>query len=198
MGHFFPFGPSDFTPFAVPEDEKFDRIFLALSTSKIHPFGISIVPTVTYYQTIYNHAEPITPRPGEVGPAPGESDQAYELRLLGFKRNDTLGGYVEGKVQAAIPIIKDVLRLQPTALISYSAGDRSEAVNVTPAQIGTKSSSRPLYGFNHFQGGAELVLQITRWLSVSGFGDYAYHIANPVAGTQKDEEWGGGYVTVSF
>src|SRR5207248_9072349 len=96
--------------YAVPENETFDRLFIALSTSQIHPFGISIVPTVTYYQTIYNHAEPIAPESGQFGPADfGLSESAYELQLLAFKRNETLGGYLEGKVQAVIPIIKNVV-----------------------------------------------------------------------------------------
>jgi hypothetical protein len=192
-----PGGVNSETDFAVPENEQFDRLFISLGTSKFRPFGIQITPTITYYQTIYNEAD-LTTHPNEVGPAPGESDEAYELRLLGFVRNDTLGGYLEGKVQAMIPIIGNTLRLQPTALISYSAGDRSEAVTVTPAQAGTKSSAEPLYGFNHFQGGAELILQLNKWLSVTGFGNWAHHIAQPTAGTERDEEWGGGYVTVSF
>jgi hypothetical protein len=192
--------------YAVPEDETFDRVFISLSTTKIQPFGISIIPTFTYYQTIYNHVDPITGGqfgPGDPGPGfPPLSDSEYELQLLAFKRNNTLGGYLEGKVQAVIPIIKNVVRLQPTALISYSAGDRSESVSFSQAAYfasGNRlASSKPLYGFNHFQGGAELVLQITRVLSFSGFGIYAYHIACPVAGTDKNEEWGGVYATVSF
>jgi hypothetical protein len=210
-----------FQDFAVPEDEKFDRIFLALSTSKIHPFGISIIPTVTYYQTIYNHVDPIV-TPGGAGPSNAEvtiggnvvvdcdpatpcSDSQYEAFLLAFKRNDKLGGYAEGKIQAVIPIIENRLRLEPTALISYSAGDRSESINLSQAQFLASavaghplSSAKPLYGFNHFQGSAQLVLQITRELSLSGFGAYAYHIANPTAGTDKNEEWGGVYATLSF
>ena len=199
-------GPNSEVDYAVPENEIFDRLFISLGTSKLHPFGVSIVPTVTYYQTIYNHVDPIVTHNGELGPQNDTaigcpcSDSTYELLELGFKRNDTLGGYLEGKVQAVIPIVDHVLRLQPTVLISYSAGDRSEAIPLTQAQFraNPQPSAEPLYGFNHFQGGAELVLQINKWLSVTGFGNYAHHIAQPVAGTERDEEWGGGYVTVSF
>jgi hypothetical protein len=199
-------------PYGVPEDEQFDRLFLAVSTNKIHPFGIPIIPTVTYYQTILNQANSIrtpdasngcgpsnggcgTVPPGDLRPV---SDERYEIFALGFLRNDTLGGYLEGKIQSVIPIVGNVLRLEPTALISYSAGDRSEAVPITIADIGIKSSSKPLYGFNHFQAGAELVWQITKQLSVTGFGNYAYHIANPTAGTDRNEWWGGGKLSVSF
>jgi hypothetical protein len=108
-------------------------------------------------------------------------------------------------VRTRKPNLPDVLRLEPTALISYSFGDRSEGTNITRDQFFARlnspeplSTSRPLFGFNHFQAGAELVFQVTRWLSVTGFGDYAYHIADPTAGTDKDEWWGGGKVTVSF
>ena len=203
--------------FAVPEDEVFDRLFVSVSTSKIHPFGIAITPTITYYQTIYNHGEPATSDAGILGPSNTRgpnghilsSPGAYNLKVLGFNRNEEEGGYLEGKIQAVIPIVRtrkpnlpDVLRLEPTALISYSFGDRSEAINVTRNQYiasnNTLSTSQPLFGFNHFQAGAELVLQVTRWLSVTGFGDYAYHIAEPTSGTERDEWWGGGKVTASF
>jgi hypothetical protein len=212
--------PFNIENFSVPEDEVFDRLFISLSTSKIHPFGIAIIPTVTYYQTIYNHgdcangkAAPSSAFSGIVGPSTfGQSCSYYNVRQLGFIRNEEEGGYLEGKIQAVIPIVRtrtpnlpDVLRLEPTALISYSFGDRSEGTNITQQQFfnslanGTPlSTSTPLFGFNHFQAGAELVFQATRWLSVTGFGDYAYHIAEPTAGTHKNEWWGGGKVTVSF
>ena len=206
------FGQTSQINFAVPEDEVFDRLFISLSTSKIHPFGIAIIPTVTYYQTIYNHGDPAAAEGSVVGPTTfGRSSSYYNLSDLGFIRNEEEGGYLEGKIQAVIPIVRaknpgpDVLRLEPTALISYSFGDRSEATNITPDQffnsLGTGnplSTATPLFGFNHFQAGAELVLQVTRWLSVTGFGDYAYHIAEPTAGTDRNEWWGGGKVTVSF
>jgi hypothetical protein len=195
------FGPC-FEAFGVPENEQFDRLFLAVSTNKIHPFGIPIIPTVTYYQTILNEANAIrTPGVNGVGPDTlGMSEEEYELTQLAFKRNDKLGGYLEGKIQSVIPIVGNVLRLEPTAIISYSVGDRSEAISISQAQwlAHNRSLAKPLYGFNHFQTGAELVLQISRWMSVSGFGNYAYHIANPTAGTDRNEWWGGGKVTVSF
>ena len=213
------FHPHRVFPYGVPEDEQFDRLFLAASTNKIHPFGIPIIPTVTYYQTILNEVNSIRtpggpppfhgcgPSNGGCGTAPpGDarpvSDERYEFFALGFLRNDTLGGYLEAKIQSVIPIVGNVLRLEPTAVISYSAGDRSEGVpsaSLDPVTgLTSKSSSKPLYGFNHFQAGAELVWQITKQLSVTGFGNYAYHIANPTAGTDRNEWWGGGKVTVSF
>lgn len=189
-----------FTDYAVPENETFDRLFIALSTSKIHPGGIQIVPTITYYQTVYNHGDPPRDAPGVLGPDfYGYSPDYYSLCILGFKRNDKLGGYLEGKVQAVIPIIRDRLRIEPIALVSYSAGDRSEAVTVTEeCPTPPKSSSKPLYGFNHFQTGGELVLQVNEHLRFIGFGYYARHLASPTAGTEENEGWGGGKVALSF
>lgn len=184
--------------FPSTNNEQFDRLYLALSTSIIHFGRVRITPTVTYYQTIYNQADDIENLNGLGPQALGLSQDEYYLQILGFKRNDQLGGYLEGKIQAVIPIIGDVLRLEPIVLTSYSFKDRSEGVAVPPGKAGKVSSSRPLTGFNHVQVGAELVLQITRWLSVSGLGNYANHLASPTAGTERNEWWGGGKVTVSF
>ncbi|MEQ1860669.1 MAG: hypothetical protein ABMA13_12105 [Chthoniobacteraceae bacterium] len=84
-------------------DERFDRIFVSMSTSAI-PY---IVPRVTYYHTIYSE-----------GQNPGAE--------LGVFRNDRKGGYLEAKVNSEIPIIKDRVNLDPYALVAYSAGDRSD------------------------------------------------------------------------
>jgi hypothetical protein len=83
-------------------DERFDRLFVSVSTTKI-PY---IVPRVTYYQTIYSEGQNPEPQ-------------------LGVFRNDRKGGYLEAKINGEIPIIKDRLNLDPYALISYSSGDRS-------------------------------------------------------------------------
>jgi hypothetical protein len=170
--------------FAAPGNETFDRIFLALSTSKIRSGGYSLTPTVTYYQTVYNHSS-------------GPTDD-YTLQNLGFIRNDELGGYLEGKIQGVIPIIDNVLRLEPFALISYSFKDRSEAVNLPPELIRVEPSSRPLTGFNHVQVGVDLVFQITKHFSVTGFGDFSHHISDPTGGTERNEWWAGGKGTISF
>jgi hypothetical protein len=182
--------------FSVPENERFDRLYWSVSTHKLHVGAIQIVPTATYYQTVFNDSDPAH-RPRFKGGLPLPED-VWTLRELGFIRNDNDGGYFEGKIQTTTPIIRDRLLLETTSLISYSAGDRSEAVTVPPLLAGKKSSSVPLYGFNHYQSGVDLVLRINRFLSVTGSGNYAYHIADPTAGTEREEWWGGGKVTVSF
>lgn len=84
-------------------DERFDRVFLSLSTSAI-PY---IVPRVTYYHTIYSEGQNPDPE-------------------LGVFRNDRKGGYLEAKVNGEIPIIKNRLNFDPYVLVSYSAGDRTD------------------------------------------------------------------------
>ncbi len=152
-------------------DETFDRLFVTLSTHKI-PY---IVPSLTYYQTIYNDGE-----------SPGRD-------IIYFDRNDKLGGYLEAKLSASIPLVKDRLSLEPTALVSYSFDDRMEATNT-----GLIPTAVPLNGFNHFQIGTELVWRVTNHLSISGVGTYAHHIAAPTGGTEKNTFWGGGKVSINF
>jgi hypothetical protein len=151
------------------EDETFDRVFIGLSTHKI-PY---VVPSLTYYQTVYND-----------GNNPG-------IDVIYFDRNDELGGYLEGKLSASIPIIKDRLSLDPTALVSYSFDDRSEATGTLPTAV-------PLNGWNHAQVGAELVFHVTNHFTVTGFGNYAHHFAAPTGGTEKNMGWGGVKVSLNF
>jgi hypothetical protein len=138
------------------EDEQYDRLFASISTSVI-PY---ISPRITYYQTVYNE--------GEDAPA-----------VLNAPRNDEKGGYLEFKVNAEIPIIRDRLNLDPYALVSYSAGDRSEP------------DGSPLYDWNHFQAGAELVIQVTNYFRLIPQINYMHHISDPPLGTERNEWWGG-------
>jgi hypothetical protein len=179
-----PVPTNDFDTFRSIGNEQFDRLFISVSTSKI-PY---LVPRVTYYQTIYNE--------GDEGDGPG---------ILGFTRNDKLGGYLEGKLSSTIPLIHDLLTLQPTALVSYSFDDRSKSISFTdPAApciskvVEIPPTAVPLTGFNHFQTGSELVLQISQNFKVVGFGNYAYHFAAPTAGTDKNEYWGGAKLVFLF
>ena len=169
---------------AAPGDEIFDRIFLTLSDNSLHWGRCFITPSVTYYQTVYE---------SQSGPTAD-----YLLKNLYFLPNEQLGGYLEAKLQAVIPIIDDTLRLEPTTLISYSFKDRSEGVNVPQELHGIESTSRPLTGFNHVQLGADLVWQITKHFSLSGFGYYSHHLSEPTGGTERDEIWGGARATISF
>ena len=144
-------------------DETFDRLFISASTTKI-PY---VVPRVTYYQTVYSEGK---------NPDP-------ELRVF---RNDRKGGYLEIKVNGEIPIIKDRLNLDPYALVSYSAGDRS-----------TRDGAS-LDGWNHFQAGAELVWQVTDTFRLIPQINYMNHISDPPLGTNEDEWWGGARAEIVF
>jgi hypothetical protein len=177
--------------FDVPLYEWYDRLFISLSSSKLQVGPTRIVPSITYYQTVLNEHS----RPKDTL---GLSEEVYNLEVLGIKWNDTLGGYAEGKIQTITPFWDNRVRIESTSLVSYSAGDRVKPVDVPPALAGMVSSIKPLYGFNHYQSGAQLILQITRCLSVTGFGNYAYHISPPTTGTHREEYWGGGEVGVSF
>lgn len=149
--------------FEAVEDEQYDRLFVSLSTSRI-PY---VIPRITYYQTVYNE--------GDTG------DQ-----LLGATRNDEKGGYLEIKVNGEIPIVRDRINLDPYALVSYSAGDRSEP------------DGSALYDWNHFQAGAELVIQITDNFRVIPQINYMHHISDAPLGTAEDEWWGGAKAEVTF
>lgn len=98
---------------------------------------------------------------------------------LGAFRNDELGGYLEFKVNGEIPIIRDRLNLDPYALVSYSFGDRS------------KPDGSPLRDWNHFQAGAELVIQITSNFRLIPQINYMHHLSDPPLGTETNEWWGG-------
>ncbi len=145
------------------EDEQFDRVFVSVSTSRI-PY---IVPRLTYYQTIYNEG----------------TEAATDLHVL---RNDEKGGYLEAKVNAEIPLIKDRLNLDPYLLTSYSFGDR------------TDKDGSPLYGWNHIQAGAELVFQVTDTFRLVPQINWMGRIADPNPGTNEDEWWGGAKAEVIF
>ena len=144
-------------------DEQFDRLFVSLSTSAI-PY---IVPRVTYYQTVYSEGQNPDPE-------------------LGVFRNDRKGGYLVVKVNGEIPLIKDKLNLDPYALVSYSAGDRSD------------KNGNSLDAWNHFQCGAELVWQITDTFRLIPQINWMAHIADPPLGTNEDDWWGGAKAEVLF
>jgi hypothetical protein len=149
--------------FRSVEDEQYDRVFVSLSTTKI-PY---ISPRLTYYHTIYNEG----------------TEAQKELRVL---RNDEKGGYLEAKVNAEFPIIKDRVNFDPYALVSYSFGDRSD------------KDGAALYGWNHIQAGAELVVQVTDSFRLVPQINWMGRLADPTPGTNEDEWWGGAKAEVSF
>jgi len=98
---------------------------------------------------------------------------------LNAARNDVRGGYLEFKINGEIPIIRDRVNFDPYVLVSYSTGDRSEP------------DGSPLYDWNHFQAGAELVIQVSNNFRLIPQLNYMHHISDPPLGTERNEWWGG-------
>jgi hypothetical protein len=202
------FPPSDPTV----EEEVFDRLYIRLSTTKLSKY---ITPQITYYQTVYSWgAEPtkggtmfydpalsLLPPfpPGHFGLARPHNPRAYN------ERNEALGGYLEGRINGHFPLGKRV-DFDPHAILSVSFRDRTEPGGSWPY------GGHPYTGFNHVQAGAELPIWLvhlggfssTKWappdadLFFVPFGDYAYHIGRPTAGTDRNEWWGGGKFELTF
>jgi hypothetical protein len=181
-------------------DEQFDRLFLNVSSSKI-PF---VKPSVTYYQTIFND---------------GQNPQVFTTfgRLIGIGavgprlRNESLGGYLEGRLSSNIPIGNRV-SVKPFGAISYSFHDRTEPIaNPTTFRDGIRG--RSLVGWNAVQAGIEVPIllfhqvahtampgyapeEVSLYLTPSGY--YSHHIADPTPGTERDEGWYGAKLTLTF
>jgi hypothetical protein len=206
------FPPSDPTV----EEETFDRLYIRLSTTKISKY---ITPQITYYQTVYSWgAEPTHDGTFFYKPVFVDFFGLHpfpHFEPLGFRnpqnprpfnqRNDALGGYLEGRLNGHVPLAKWV-DFNPHAILSVSFRDRTEPGGANPY------GGHPLTGFNHVQVGAEVPIHLahlggfssTTWappdadLFLVPFGDYAYHISNPPAGTNRNEWWGGGKFEVTF
>jgi len=171
---------AEFIDFKSIGDEVYSRLFLSVSSSKLR----YVTPSITYYQTIYNE-----------GDGGASEDTNVSNNPLFFERNMSKGGYLEAKVTGEIPVYRDIITVNPTALISYSFDDRSEAKDFVAFE---SFSSEPFTGFHHTQFGAELVWNATKNIRISGFGNYAYRFSEPTAGTDENTFWGGGKVSVSF
>jgi hypothetical protein len=187
-------------PDPTVEEEVFDRLYIRLSTTKISKY---ITPQITYYQTVYSWgAEPThggiifyPPDPPFTGRNPRPFNQ----------RNEALGGYLEGRINGHVPLTNWV-DFNPHAILSVSFRDRTEPGGSWPY------GGHPLTGFNHVQVGAELPIHLVHlggfssapWappdadLYLVPFGDYAYHISRPPAGTDRSEWWGGGKFEITF
>ena len=198
------FPPSDPTL----EEETFDRLYIRLSTTKLSKY---ITPQLTYYQTIYSWgAEPTHDgtffyKPVFVDEFPPPHIGVPANPRPFDQRNDALGGYLEGRLNGHVPLAKWV-DFNPHAILSVSFRDRTEPGGANPY------GGHPLTGWNHVQVGAEVPIHLvhlggfssSQWappdadLFLVPFGDYAYHISNPPAGTNRNEWWGGGKFEVTF
>ena len=196
------FPPSDPTV----EEETFDRLYIRLSTTKLSKY---ITPQITYYQTVYSWgAEPTHDGTFFYNPVFVDKFGAFfrpsNPRPFN-QRNEALGGYLEGRLNGHVPLAKWV-DFNPHAILSVSFRDRTEPGGANPY------GGHPLTGWNHVQVGAEVPIHLvhlggfssSQWappdadLFLVPFGDYAYHISNPPAGTDRNEWWGGGKFEITF
>ena len=183
------------------QDERFDRIYLSLSTSKI-PY---VTPKITYYQTVYSEgSEPFRKKYTDPD-IPG-----FTVFQTVHERNDALGGYLDGRLNGHFHI-SDRIDVNPYGVISYSFHDRTEPID-NPRNLNDVIRGRSLVGFNHAEIGIEVPILLFRWTGFSTgpcappvghlrlvpFGSYAYHIANPNPGTDRNEWWGGAKLILTF
>jgi hypothetical protein len=198
-------------------DEQFDRLFVEISAPRLIPafHGISVVPRIRYYQTILSEGDdPVAGRlltltqgtvnvPGTPGGDP-EGPHNIQITAVGQKeRNDALGGYLEGRIDAVIPVTSRI-KIKPYGIISYSFHDRTEPFDQTqPQPLSHVFHGRTLVGFNHAQFGATVPIELWRGpshcaLTLEPFGAYSYHISDPTAGTDRNEGWGGVQLVFTF
>jgi hypothetical protein len=190
-------------------DEQFDRLFVEVSAPRLIPTykGISVVPKIRYYQTILNDGDdPVAGRlltlATKVGPVGNEG--LHEILLTGVdERNDSLGGYLEGRIDAVFPVT-DRIRVKPYGIISYSFHDRSEPFPPSqPQPVSHIFHGSTLVGFNHAQFGVTIPIELWRGspygdLTLEPFGAYSYHISDPTPGTDRNEAWGGAQFVFTF
>jgi hypothetical protein len=189
-------------------NEQFDRLYIAVSAPRLfHSDVFNIVPKVYYYQTIYNNGDdPFGQvRAKTIAHDPIEPDEHF-LAINGVsERNDSLGGYLEGRIDANFKL-GERITVQPYGLISVSFHDRTEPYE-NPHKFYQLFRSRSLVGFNNVQTGVKIPIMLWRSHGPSGpqavltfapFGAYSYHISDPPAGTDRNELWGGGQFEVTF
>jgi hypothetical protein len=182
-------------------DEQFDRLFVDIAVPRLIPY---IVPKIRYYQTILSDGD--DPVEGELLTLAKVTlpEGLHTLTVNGAKeRNDTLGGYLEGRIDAVFPVT-DRIRVKPYGIISYSFHDRTEPFGSSPSQpISHIFHGRTLVGFNHAQLGVIVPIELWRGsphfvLTLEPFGAYSYHISEPTAGTDRNEGWGGAQLVLTF
>ena len=125
-------------------------------------------------------------------------------------RNTELGGYFEGQLRGNFPVT-DWLTINPYGKISYSLDDRTEPID-NPQTFHELIRGRSLSDWNVVQAGLELPIHLLHLVGTSSipcappdvtvylvpFGWYSHHISEPTAGTDRNEEWGGVKLTVTF
>ena len=176
-----------FGPIKTVGSELFDRLYIRLSTTKLNRH---ITPQLTYYQTVANWGD--EPKAAMIKVLTPNDPGNFIVNFPGptGERNDSHGGYLEGRVNGNFSV-GEWLDINPYALVSVSFKDRTEPVAGT-------YGGRPLEGFNHAQAGLELNIHCGSHVAISPQVAYAYHIAEPPIGTDRNEWWAGVKLSVSL
>jgi hypothetical protein len=133
------------------------------------PAGITIVPSLTYYLNL--------------GPD-------YEGFERGTGAVETASSYLLARIDAGIPIYKDIVSLAP-----WFAFGSSFDYNAKTA--GNSEGFTFFTGANNIEFGIGLPIKINDVITVYGYGAYSYQWEG-LLGTEPSTFWGGAKVTFSF
>ena len=96
--------------------------------------------------------------------------------------NNTPGSYLEFRLDGAIPLYREILKLQPYALLSLNLGYNTNAY----------------YGWNNFQFGLRATCQLNRVISIFGGINYSVAMTALRDVEQENEVWASAGVTFSY
>ena len=102
--------------------------------------------------------------------------------LFVWDLNNTPGAYLELRLDGAVPLYRDVLSLQPYALLGLNFG----------------YNTRAYYGWNNFQFGLKAVWKINRIVSIFGGINYSVAMTALTEIDQGNEVWASAGVTFSY
>jgi Bacterial protein of unknown function (Gcw_chp) len=100
-------------------------------------------------------------------------------------------GYLEFKLSSSIPLYRDIITLEPYALIA--AGDYNKAL-----VLGAEDSD---WDWNHVQAGVAVSFALNEHITLAVHGDYSHAldaIEGAFPGTNDDEWWTGASITFAF
>lgn len=128
------------------------------------PAGITITPSLTYFFNL------------------GPDLENFEV---GTGAVETTSSYLLARIDAGIPLYKDIISLAPWVAIGSSF------------EYNFQNDGGLLTGFNNFEVGIGVPIKINDTITLYGYGAYSYQDQN-LLGTENNTFWGGGKVTFSF
>jgi hypothetical protein len=96
--------------------------------------------------------------------------------------NNTPGSYLEIRLDGAIPLYRDIFKLQPYALLGLNLGYNTSTY----------------YGWNNFQFGLEAIWKINRGISIYGGINYSVAMTALKDIDQSNEVWASTGVTFTY